>query len=284
MTEVPDHLLQRSRERRAALGLGGGDGGGEAAAEAAPAAAPEPAAAAPAPAAGGTPTPPAVPAEVAPAEPEPVPPYVEAAERRHKIPLWALPVVAFLPLWGFLYAESLSPPATTEPTPLELGAEIYSANGCAGCHGAGGGGGTGRPLSGGEVLATFPTIEGMLEFVALGSEGVGLGEVYGDPDREGGAHVSGDYEGGALMPAFAETLTPEELLAVVRHERETLSGEELDPARIGPDGELLHEDGSTPYLNDAGELQDAEGEPLFDDEGALLSPPDGGEVAAGDGS
>jgi menaquinol-cytochrome c reductase cytochrome b/c subunit len=53
MTEVPEHLLRRSRERRKALGLPvpgeeGGEGGGEAAPEAPAAATGEPAAAAPA--------------------------------------------------------------------------------------------------------------------------------------------------------------------------------------------------------------------------------------------
>jgi mono/diheme cytochrome c family protein len=194
--------------------------------------------------------------------------------------MWALPVVAFLPLWGFLYATALSPPATTAPTQLDLGAEIYAGNGCGGCHGAGGGGGTGRPLSEGEVLATFPTIDSMLEFVALGSDGHGLGDVYGDPDREGGAHVAGDYVGGALMPGFADSLTPDELLAVVRHERETLAGEEIPADQLGPEGELLHPNG-TPYLTDAGELQDADGAPMFTDEGTLAIPPTFDEVASG---
>src|SRR6185503_1051257 len=80
LTEVPEHLLQRSRERRAALGLGGGDAG-----DAAPAAS---AAATPATSAAGgaASAAPAVraPVPVAPGAPPPAPftpPYVRAAER-----------------------------------------------------------------------------------------------------------------------------------------------------------------------------------------------------------
>lgn len=279
LTEVPEHLLSRSRDRRAALGLGGG---------AAPApessAAVEPAAAAaPAAAASAAPAPSAAAVPAAPKPPEPLPPYVEASLRRKKIPLWAFPVLAFLPVWGWLYVQTLSPAPSTEPGQLEAGAEVYSQ--CSACHGGAGGGGAGRQLSDGEVLKTFPTIEGQLEFVARGSEGTGPKDTpYGDPNREGGAHATLSYNG-APMPAFGGTLTQQELLEVVRHERETLSGEEIDPAQIGPEGELLHPNG-TPYLNEAGELVDENGELMFDEEWGLVTPPDysgagGGEVAAG---
>ena len=131
------------------------------------------------------------------------------------------------------------------------------------------------------MLLTFPDIASQIEFVAIGSEGVGIGEPYGDPARPGGQHVSG--ETGANMPAFYENLSPEELLAVIRHEREVLAGEEIDPALIGPEGELLHESGE-PWVVDE-ELVDADGQPLLDEEGKLANPPAGSgdatEVAAG---
>ena len=280
MTEVPEHLLQRSRERRAALGLGGGDGGAAPPADAGGAAAtPEPAAAAtPAPAAAA-----ATPATPEPPKPpEPLPPYVEASLKRKRVPIWTLPVLAFLPVWAWLYVQTLSPAPSLEPTQLEAGGEIYAA--CAGCHGAGGGGGQGRVLSGGEVVATFPDIESQLYFVAVGSDGLGPeGTPYGDPDREGGQHTTYSYNG-SPMPAFNESLSQTELLEVVRHERETLGGEEVPPEQIGPDGELLHPNGE-PYLNDAGELVDENGELMFDEEWNLVNPPSGGgdasEVAAG---
>lgn len=271
MTEVPEHLLKRSRDRRAALGLGGGgDGGGGGETPAGePAGGGERTAVEPA---GATAA--ARPAAVGRAEVEakapdkPLPPYVEAAVTRKKIPFWAMPALAFLPLWAILYANTLSPATSDEPSPLDLGAEIYAAR-CASCHGGGGGGGVGRPLADGEVVKTFPDIESMLEFVHVGTEGIGVGQPYGDPNREGGPHLGGSYNGN-LMPAFAEVLTEEELLAVVRHERETLSGEELEPAQLDDEGQRLTADGD-PLLSEEGELVTPDGEPLFDPDTGRLT-------------
>lgn len=263
MTEVPEHLLRRSRERRAALGLGGGGGEGEstpAPAAETTASEVEPAAAAPAAAA-------PAPAEVAVAPPEPVPPYVEAALRRKRIPYWVMPIVGLLPIWAILYAGSLSPADTGEATQLDLGAEIYAAN-CASCHGATGGGGVGRPLSDGEVLKTFPNIADHLEFVAAGTQGIGAGTPYGDPAREGGQHVAGSF---GNMPAFGQTLTPEELLAVVRHERETLSGEEVPPEQLAEDETRLWPDGTPIFEEGGSELLAPSGEPLLDPSTGLLA-------------
>lgn len=264
MTEVPDHLLARSKARRAALGLGGDDGG-----DAAPATeAPEPSAAVEK----ATPTAPAkaaaaAPATASPKEPEPLPPYIEAAERRKRIPVWAMPVVLFLPLWGIFYAQTLSEAPSKEKTELELGAEVYAGK-CSSCHGANGGGGVGRPLSNGEVLKTFPTIEQQMEFIKVGTDGF-AGGGYGDPNREGGQHIAGSF--GAKMPAFATGLTDAELLAVTRHERETLSGEKPETSQLGPLGELLHTNGK-PYIDAAGALVDPDGAELFDQEGRLVAP------------
>jgi mono/diheme cytochrome c family protein len=259
LSEVPEHLLERSRQRRAAL-----TGGGDAASSEAPAAgASDAPSSAPAPVAAAAAAAPAEPAP--PAAPDPVPPYVEAAVRRKKIPVWALPVVAFLPLWAYLYVGSLSEPPVEVEGQLAVGAAIYQQ--CAGCHGANGGGGAGRQLNNGEVLATFPAIEQMLEFVAVGTTGYS-GKPYGDPDRPGGAHIGGSY---GNMPAFLGTLTPEELLSVIRHEREVLSGEMVPADQIGPDGQLLHANGE-PYINDSGELVDQDGELLLGETGFLINP------------
>ena len=110
MTEIPEHLLRRSRERREALGLSTGDEGAATPPPSTPAAAATPSTEV-APAAAATPAPapaPAAPAVVAP-PPKPPPPYVEAALRRKRIPYWAIPVVALLPLWAFIYQWSLTP-------------------------------------------------------------------------------------------------------------------------------------------------------------------------------
>jgi mono/diheme cytochrome c family protein len=227
LTEVPEYLLERSRERRRALGLSG-DEGGEAAAPAAASAedAGDGGAVAVAPAAGE-----ATPAEVIETVPEPRapdPPWVLAARRRHKIPMWVMPVLFLLPIWGYVYVAFLGTEAEAEGA-LADGAELYVTQGCSGCHGAGGGGGVGYAFTDGELLLTFPEIEPMIDWVARASEGYGAGSVIGDPNRPGGPHQVGDLGEGATMPAFAEALTPAQLYAVVRHERESLGGEELSP-------------------------------------------------------
>ncbi|HEV2071052.1 MAG TPA: c-type cytochrome, partial [Acidimicrobiales bacterium] len=175
------------------------------------AATPAPAAAAPAPAAPAAPPPP----------PPPPPPYVTAAMSRPKIPVWALPVLAMLPIWAIVYAGVLFVPeeGITDPVLLE-GQGVFDRS-CASCHGSEGGGGVGRPLNAGEVVLTFPDPADHIAFVAQGSPPEGT--AYGNPDRPGGQHIA--RENGAAMPAFADLLTEEELLAVVRYEREILGGE-----------------------------------------------------------
>ncbi len=283
MTEVPEHLLKRSRDRRSALGLGGGDGGGgdatpaEAApAEPAPGAAVEPAAATAA----------AAPAAATPAvapEPEPLPPYVEAALKRKKIPIWAMPVLAFLPVWAIIYVGGLSKAATGQPTQLQAGATIFAAQ-CATCHGSTGGGGVGRPLSNGDVLKTFPDILGQLEFVWLGSSGTGpSGTPYGDPNREEGQHKTLSYNGNQ-MPSFKGSLTEAQLLEVVRYEREVLSGAKIDAKQVGTDATaaMLWPNGK-PMLDSSGKLITPDGTALFDADGKLTLQPNWTEPVGGSG-
>lgn len=256
MTEVPEHLLKRSKDRRTSLD------GGTPAADAAPAAESAPVEKATAAAA-------AAPAAVAPAAaPEPVPPYVEAAIKRKKIPFWAMPVLAFLPLWAVIYIGGLSPSSNGEPSQLATGASLFSAN-CAGCHGAGGGGGVGRPMTDGNLVATFPDMIGQLEFVWIGSNGTGpAGTPYGDPAREGGQHKTLSYNGNP-MPNFDKTLSQAQLLAVVRYEWESLSG---GKTTVDASGNITYGDGK-PMLNAAGELITPEGTPLFDASGKLTIQP-----------
>lgn len=248
MTEIPEHLLKRSRDRRAALGLGGGDAGeGDSAAPAAAASsAVEPAAAAtPAPAA-------AAPAEVEPAAPEPVPHYVEAAQRRKKIPVWAMPVLAGLIFWVPMYIGTLEEPPV-EGGPLVAGEALYSS--CAGCHSPDGSGGTGRQLNGGEVLLTFPDWRDQVEFVAQGTAGFD-GEVYGDPDRPGGAHVGGSF--GNMPPqgaTYGGAYSRLEILEVVLYTRIEFGGEVPEESELlaylealEESGEELPEEGPLPEL------------------------------------
>src|SRR5713226_8121197 len=105
MTEVPEHLLQRSRERRAALGLGGGEPGDEGSgATAAPLAGAAPPAPAASPAV-------ATAAEAAGAEPAAAVPATIVEEsaapsgppRKPGVPVYAMVLLAVLPVYAFIY-------------------------------------------------------------------------------------------------------------------------------------------------------------------------------------
>jgi len=215
LTEIPEHLLERSKARRAALGL---LKDGETASSTTPVKAGDDAvapAAAAAPAARAA----AAPAPVVVKAPEPVPPYVAAALARKKVPVWVAPVLLFLPIWMILYVGTLERPPAALAGLLAEGSSEYAGN-CASCHGAGGGGGVGQPLSGGEVLLTFPNPAEHVWWVVNGSAtAVGIGSPYGNPDRPGGQRVAA---GG--MASWAAPLTAQQLLAVVYYERIRLGG------------------------------------------------------------
>lgn len=279
MTEVPEHLLKRSRDRRSALGLGG-DGGEDAAPAAAPTSEPASGAAVEPAAASAV----SAPAAAVPATPEPVkpvPPYVQAALSRKKIPFWAMPVLAFLPVWAIIYVGGLSKASTGAPTQIVLGGQIFTAS-CASCHGADGSGGPGRPIKDGDLVATFPDLIGQLHFVYLGSDGTGpKGTPYGDPAREGGQHTTLSYNGNP-MPTFGKTLTGAQLLAVVRYERETISGAVIDPKQLDAAGNMLWPNGK-PMLDTTGNLINPDGAALFDADGNLTVQPDWTAPVAGSG-
>lgn len=223
MTEIPEHLLKRSKERRSAIG-GGDDGGSDGPAEEGSAAsaaveatsAAPPAAAAPAAAV-------AVP-ETAPV-PVPVRPEVAAALSRRKIPFWAMPVLAALPLWAYVYQATLEPAPSKELTPVELGGEIYVSSACASCHQADGGGSSAVPALTG-VLEQFPDYRDQMVWVRLGSSGwQAYSDTYGATDTP---------IGGGGMPNFP-TLSDQELAQVILYERVTFGGLE----ETGPEYEAL---------------------------------------------
>jgi mono/diheme cytochrome c family protein len=210
LTEIPEHLLKRSRERRAALGLGGGDAGASSG-DATPAEAP--ASSTPATTAASTPAPaqPAAPVEVKPEPPKPVPAYVQAAHSRRRVPFWAMPVLAAVPLWGYVFFRTLDPPPV-ENDPIVLGEEVYTS--CAGCHGGSGQGGSGPALADGAVLDTWPDYRDHMMWVKVGSEGW-PSETYGANEKPKNAGV---------MPAHPG-LDDQQLAQVVLYERQVLSGE-----------------------------------------------------------
>ena len=169
MTEIPEHLLKRSRERRSAMGGGDDASGGDAtpaASTPATTASAAPAAAAPS----GPVERAAAPSPAAPEAPKPDIPVVAAYKARKKVPFWAMTALALLPVWAFMYARAVTTQAEEATGPLAEGEIVYGN--CASCHGAAGQGvsGLGYQFSDGEVLKTYPNIEDQLRFVYWGSD------------------------------------------------------------------------------------------------------------------
>ncbi len=220
MTEIPEHLLKRSKAAKSSKT------GEPQPADDAPA---ESGAAAPVAATSAAPSVPA--ASLPNLDPEPEPPapephFVTAAKARKKIPVWALPLVAGIPLWAYSFAGTMQQPEVEDPLFVE-GEIFYSEAGCAGCHGAGGGGGVGYAFSNGSVLETFPEPIDQIVHVARGSAAIS-GEGYG-AERTDGRRIAGDS--GANMPAQVGQIPLVELEMIVFHERAVLSGEDTsDPA------------------------------------------------------
>jgi mono/diheme cytochrome c family protein len=213
VAEIPEHLLARSKARRAAVS---GEGGGDAATPAAASPAAASASATPA----TTSAAPSASAKAAAAAAVPVsapkPPVVKGLvfAKMSRVAL-----MAGVPLWAFFYAGVFAVPASTTETPAQIGASIFSSQ-CATCHLANGagkeGGGVGRPLWNGMAEMTFPKLEQQLAFVRHGSCEKGV--PYGNPKRADGEHVA---LGG--MPAFPD-LTAEQIQYVLEYERTELSG------------------------------------------------------------
>ncbi len=211
MSEVPEHLLERSRLARERMTGVAGDAPAAASSAAVAAA---PAAAAPAAA--------AAPVPITIAEPDPLSPMAEVAMARSVIPFWVVPVLVFLPIWGLLYVGTLERQPQENPV-LSAGGEVYAS--CQGCHGANGQGGQGQVLNGGSVVATFPSFEAQMWWIANGSPDPGT--PFGNPDREGGQRESYAYSG-AAMPAQA--LDPVALIEVTYYER--IEHGEQDPTEL----------------------------------------------------
>ncbi len=241
MTEIPEHLLKRSKAAKAKASGDAASGdapAGDNSSNVAAVPAIVPAAAAPAPV-----------APVGPPPPKPDIAVVAAYKRRKKIPVWAMMTLAILPLWAFMYVRALTPASATVAGPLGVGAELYG--GCAGCHGGSGEGGVGYAFAEGEVLKTFPYIEDQLRFVYAGTtayEAAGITS-YGDPKRPGGPHIT-KVKG--IMPGQGSlvggSLTEAEILGVVCHERYTLGGADATGSYAAeydewcsPASEIIHE-------------------------------------------
>ena len=214
MAEVPQHLLDMSKARRALLA-------GKPVPEAStPAASTEVAVAASA----ATPAAKAAPAgggSGASSSPYPVIPASPLAPKGFRFAkLGSVFLLTVTPIWGLFMFSAWATPHVKGDTPAKLGASLYATN-CAGCHGANGsgteGGGIGRPLWNKQAEKTFPDPIEQVAFVLRGSCTKGV--PYGDPAREGGQHIS--KEG---MPAFRGSLSATQLLYLINYERASISG------------------------------------------------------------
>lgn len=226
MVEVPAHLLEKAKARRAALAGGasadaatptpgtGGDAPAPAASVPAVAAAPRAAAA-------------SVAAPVA--EKTPPPPRGSLAAR-----FGAVFFLAVTPVWAFFMWGAFGTPRASANSPEAIGERLYNQN-CASCHlgnGAGkDGGGVGRPLWNGEAEKTFPSPIDQAAFVKHGS--CASGQPYGDPKREGGQHIG---QQGGIMSNFSG-LSDEDLIYIVAYERAILSGKEFPVNLLAKAGE-----------------------------------------------
>lgn len=220
MTEIPEHLLKRAKERRAAMS-GGGDAAPETPAAGGEAAAP--AAAAPQAPAKAKSTAPLPTLDAEPAKARADIPVVAAAKNRKRVPYWAASVLALLPLWGFVYYNSVRPAPQPLTDPMVIGAEVFAVSGgCAGCHGGDGAGTAGgAQLNEGHTIETFADPLDMVHWVAYGwAEGRNADDTYGDVKRP---RVAG------TMPGFRDSLTPEELASVVIYVRSAFGGDAYDP-------------------------------------------------------
>lgn len=213
MTEIPEHLLRRSRERRAALGLGGdGEGAGEG-----PSALPAKSeAATPAKAAPAAKAPARIeePAEVV----APVIVIPPTGPHKLRVPIWVMPVLAALPLWAFFFPAAFSNHQKAVVTdPITIGTQVYKSS-CSTCHGSNGEGGVGPALHGGSAAITFPTVADHIDWVKNGSTGLAKNAPYGDPNRAGGQRVASKND----MPGFGSSLSATQIQDVVTYERTKL--------------------------------------------------------------
>ncbi len=217
MTEIPEHLLKRSRDAKRAMGLDVPAEAGAAPAQAAAASANAPAVAGAAAPAAGAPVP--IPASAPPPPEPPKSEWIANAESRKKIPYWVMPVLLFLPVWLIMYVGTLEAPPSEDGVLYE-GGQVYAEN-CASCHGAGGGGGVGPGFNNGAIIETFASFEDQVAWIVHGTQGyLDAGrETYGDTNKPLGGT-------GANMPNFGEPLEAGEVMWATFYERIELGGYE----------------------------------------------------------
>lgn len=247
MAEVPPHLLERSRSRRAALSGGSPD------------AAPSPAPAAASPGSANVPAVvAATPAKTAAPAPVAAAPVEVAVPKPPKGSMFAKMGSAFFltvtPIWALFMFNAFTTEKSKVLSAEAQGAALYAAN-CASCHLAGGEGsdkgGVGRPLWNGQAELTFPDPLAQVAYVANGS--CAAGTPYGDPKRPGGQHKA---KGG--MPNFNGVLTDDQILYVVAYERSRLSGKDYPADVYAKVGEEANEERASHSVGHGGVPQTIE--------------------------
>ena len=229
MTEIPEHLLKRSRERRAALGLptdggeatagrrrrrGGerlGPGGRRPVEPGRRRPRPRRPGGPPAAAAGGT----AAPAGSALRRRGQAP--------RKKIPFWAMPVARPAAALGAASTPwALKPPEKVVAGPLGEGKTVFAT--CASCHGEHRRGRRRPPAQQRRGPEDVPDSSRTRRRSSTRAARPYAGKIYGDPNRPGGPHQGGSFNG-SFMPQqgakYGGALTDAEIIAVVCHERFT---------------------------------------------------------------
>lgn len=153
----------------------------------------------------------------APVEVKPV--YV-APKGPHKmrVPIWVMPVLISIPLWAFFFPGAFTNHHVTVITdPLVLGKQVYQGS-CSTCHGANGEGGVGPALHGGVSVGTFPEIAEQIKWIDDGSMGLAKNAPFGSPTNPRGQQYASKND----MPAFANALTPAQIMDVALFERSKL--------------------------------------------------------------
>jgi mono/diheme cytochrome c family protein len=239
VAEVPPHLLDRAKARRAALSGEGVEAPSstsrDATAVVAPTATASVGTAAAVVAAEASP-------KVSKAPGRTATPKVDTIRGAAFAKISSVFLLAGLPIWAIFMFNTWSTPQARADTPLSIGQSLYNAN-CTSCHGGDGAGSdqglVGRPLYNGEAEKTFPDPVDQAAFVKHGS--CGAGQPYGDPKREGGQHAAKTG-----MPAFP-TLSDAQLIYLVNYERNRLQSTPKDfpvnvLAKIGEDPTVVPEE------------------------------------------
>jgi mono/diheme cytochrome c family protein len=129
-----------------------------------------------------------------------------------------MPVLVSIPLWAFFFPGAFSNHHVVVVTdPIVLGKNVYEAS-CSTCHGTNGEGGVGPALHGGVAAKTFPQIADQIKWIDNGSMGLAKNAPFGSATNPLGQQYASKDD----MPAFANSLTPAQIMDVALFERSKL--------------------------------------------------------------